>query len=136
MLLSVVSVLARLGIDPWLKAAELARLPEQTAILRLDSIIAALPDAQTVHPNSQMTAARLISLLPRVNSISAPLRGAETGVSATHTSRGVICMLFFSVAFVALVIGAQSIVASHQLPMRADRPLPDVSGARSSSTPN
>ncbi len=71
MLLSVLTVLARLGIDPWLEAAELARLPEETATQRLTSFIAALPDAETVHPDPPRIAARLIALLPRVTSISA-----------------------------------------------------------------
>lgn len=134
--LSVVSALARQGIDPWLEAPELARLPEETAILRLASFIAALPDASTAHPDPPTTAARLIALLPRATSIRAPSRGTEIGVGATNTSRGVIYMLFFSIAFVALVIGAQSIVASHQPSVHVGKPLPDVSGARSNPTPD
>ena len=42
--LSVLSALARLDIDPWHEAAELARLPRETATQRLASLIAALPD--------------------------------------------------------------------------------------------
>jgi hypothetical protein len=47
MLLSVVSVLARLGVDPWLDAAELARVPEETAALRLAGFITTLPDPKS-----------------------------------------------------------------------------------------
>jgi hypothetical protein len=41
--LSVLSALARLDIDPWLEAAELARLPQETGVQRLALSIAALP---------------------------------------------------------------------------------------------
>lgn len=135
MLLSVLTVLARLGIDPWLEAAELARLPEETATQRLTSFIAALPDAETVHPDPPRIAARLIALLPRVTSISAPSRGIAVGVTAANTSRSLIYMLFASVAIVALLISAQSIMASHQTSARTDKSFSDVSGANSSSTP-
>ena len=44
MLLSVLSALARLDLDPWREAAELARTPQQTARQRLTSLIEALPN--------------------------------------------------------------------------------------------
>jgi hypothetical protein len=43
--LSVLSALARLDVDPWHEAANLARLPKETATQRLASLIAGLPDA-------------------------------------------------------------------------------------------
>jgi hypothetical protein len=43
--LSVLSALARLDVDPWREAAELARMPREVANQRLTSLIAALPDA-------------------------------------------------------------------------------------------
>ena len=49
MLLTVLSALARLGIDPWQEAAQLAVLPEKTATQRLVSLIAALPDGPSAH---------------------------------------------------------------------------------------
>jgi hypothetical protein len=135
MLLSVLTVLARLGIDPWLEAAELARLPEEAATQRLTSFIAALPDAETAHPDPPRIAASLIALLPRVTFIGAPSRGTEVGVTAANNSRSLIYMLCFSVAVVALLIGVQSTMAGHQPSVRVYKPFSDVSDARSSSTP-
>jgi hypothetical protein len=135
MLLSVLTVLARLDIDPWLEAAELARLPEETATQRLTSFIAALPDAETAHPDPPRIAARLIAPLPRMTFIGAPSRGTEVGVTAANNSRSLIYMLCFSVAVVSLLIGVQSTVAGHQASVRVDKPFSDVSGARSGSTP-
>ncbi|HZL59045.1 MAG TPA: hypothetical protein VFC38_05045 [Stellaceae bacterium] len=54
MRLSVLSALARLDVDPWQEAAKLARLPGKTAIERLASLIAALPDG----PSAQRDAGR------------------------------------------------------------------------------
>jgi hypothetical protein len=65
MLLSVLSVLARLDIDPWQEAAELARMSIETANQRLTSLIEALPDGSSTRPEPGAIAARLIALLPR-----------------------------------------------------------------------
>ena len=65
MLLSVLSALARLDVDPWQEAATLTKMPAQDATLRLTSLLSSLPsDAATVVAPS--TVIRLISLLPRV----------------------------------------------------------------------
>jgi hypothetical protein len=73
MLLSVVSALARLNIDPWQEAANLAQLPGTTATRRLISLIAALPDKPVTRLDPGANAARLIAHLPRrVGSNAAP----------------------------------------------------------------
>jgi hypothetical protein len=72
----------------------------------------------------------LIALLPRVAFISAPSRGTEVGVTAANNSRGLIYMLCFSVAIVALLIGVQSIVTGHRS-SRVDKPFSHVSGTHS-----
>jgi hypothetical protein len=63
--LSVVSLLARRDLDPWLEAANLAAMPADAAARRLDSLIRALPDQPLTLPDSRMIATRLIALLPR-----------------------------------------------------------------------
>ena len=64
MLLRVVSALARLDLDPWQEAANLAHLPTGTATERLAALISALPDVFTVHQDSAAIASRLIARLP------------------------------------------------------------------------
>ena len=50
MLLSVISALARLDLDPWQEAIKLAGLPGETATKRLASLlIAALPGGPSAH---------------------------------------------------------------------------------------
>jgi hypothetical protein len=62
--LSTVSALARLDIDPWEEAAELARLPRESATERLAGLLARLPGGQSGFADTETTAIRLVGLLP------------------------------------------------------------------------
>ena len=88
--LSVVSALARLDVDPWQEAAELARMPREAANQRLTSLIAALPEARLA---PAAIAKRLIKLLPRGDTSSVASRGnlpRTDPMPAPRTSRNVI----------------------------------------------
>jgi hypothetical protein len=63
--LSVVSVLARLDLDPWQEAASLAALPAETAIRKLVLWLNALSEPAPKQADTSTTAAGLIALLPR-----------------------------------------------------------------------
>jgi hypothetical protein len=65
MTLSVLSMLARTGVDPWGEAADLARLPGAKAIDTLISLIAELPDHVFAQIDRPTIAARIAALLPR-----------------------------------------------------------------------
>ena len=65
MSLSVLSALARLDVDPWAEAAELAELPSDTARLKFAALIARLPEGSWKPGGSSANSARLIELLPR-----------------------------------------------------------------------
>jgi hypothetical protein len=79
---SVLSMLARLGVDPWREAAELAELSEDSARKRLDMLTARFSDVPSLALERGATVIRLIALLPRGASprASAP-RGANPGPS-------------------------------------------------------
>ena len=62
--LSVVSMLARLDLDPWQEAASLAALPAETAARKLAVWLEALPEPTPNQADTCETAARLIALLP------------------------------------------------------------------------
>ncbi len=111
MLLTVLSALARLGIDPWQEAAQLAVLPEKTATQRLVSLIAALPDGPSAHRDPGTIAARLIALLPCRAGSNHPLRKTRFGADAMPNSRPVTYTVFIAMIFIALVLG---IVARRQ----------------------
>jgi len=105
--LSVLSVLARLGVDPWEEAAGLAQLPRLAAAKRLASMIAAIPGASSAYLDAGTVSDRLISLLPSPPTVTA-LPRLETGVRPLIQSRFAVWILL---AAVLLVI--QLIVESH-----------------------
>jgi hypothetical protein len=64
MVLTVLSALARLGVDPWDEAARLSELLPENARKRLTSIISGLPDGLWAKTSAGDIAARLGALLP------------------------------------------------------------------------
>ena len=97
MLLSVLSALARLDIDPWQEAATLTKMPARDATLRLTSLLSSLP-SNAATPLTPSAVVRLISLLPQE-----PSRDrwpSDTSVGAT-TRYGAIALYLFA-AFVIM----------------------------------
>ena len=115
MLLSVLSALARLDLDPWQEAAELARLPGKAATQRLTSWIAELPDGPSASSDAGTIAARLVALLPHKALANIPSRETLFGVGAITKSRTIMYVIFM-----ILALGAQWIAASHQPPAQAN----------------
>jgi len=126
MVLSVLSALARLDIDPWQEAAKLAQMPSAIAIERLTSLIAALPepDAPLAHRDPGTVAIRLTALLPRkANSNISSYRtvvGADTANSESGTNFRRVIYMIFSLTFAAFMLGAQFAKESHQSPAQID----------------
>ena len=73
--LSVLSMLARLDVDPWDEAAKLARLPRAAAARRLVDFIAATPGAPSAYLNAKTVCDRLLNLLPSPVSAGSPGTG-------------------------------------------------------------
>jgi hypothetical protein len=69
---TVLSALARLGVDPWQESARLAQLSREMAKERLTSIIAGLPNGRWMPADIGAIAARLIELLPTKSASVAP----------------------------------------------------------------
>ena len=109
--LSTVSALARLDIDPWQEAAELARLPRKSATPRLAALLDRLPAVQTGRSDVEATAMRLVGLLPAQASAEPIVPGrAET------TGGG------FNIAFAAMGFGmAVVVLLTNLLPAPANR---------------
>jgi hypothetical protein len=112
MLLSVLSALARLDLDPWREAAELARMPKHTAKQRLTSLIEALPDSLSTRPEPETISTRLFALLPRgasssiASSKTLPVAGAKLNI------RGAIYVLAVYLLFAAQMMAAQLFASS------------------------
>ena len=113
--LSVLCAPARRNIDPWQEAARLARIPEETAIRRLASLIAALPDMPLARLSSGAIAARLVALLPRRSGLTPSITEALSGSATTNGSRVIRYVIFYAI-LLAFVLGFQHIIAGSQSP--------------------
>lgn len=104
MLLSVVSALARLGIDPWQEAARLTQLPKELATQSLTSMIEGLPSGRWAQSDSRVIAARLVQLLPSRNNSKAPSVAADSGFRQMIRSLAVMWLIYTVVWGAALMI--------------------------------
>ncbi len=100
MRVSVLSALARLGVDPWQEARELAGLPEDSARERLDALIAKLPGVPSLILDHRAIAERLVALLPRF----ARVLRAPTGKPAAADDTAARTHEFAFVIFVILML--------------------------------
>jgi len=103
MMLSVVSALTRLDIDPWEEAAQLAGLPKEIAAATLNQLIDRLPRGLWMRSDTPGIAARLIELLPQRTSVVGlgHLGGAKPGKIKLSAIEGILILalatsLFFT----------------------------------------
>ena len=105
MTLSVVSVLARLGNDPWQEAGRLAGLPMPEAIESLARIIASMPTSVWPLQAAMTIATRLIALLPTQQ---AGNLGQRPSASAYGAKAGRIIRIGLVLAAVAFAVAFQT----------------------------
>jgi hypothetical protein len=74
MLVSVLSALARFGVDPWKEAEALADLSRADAADRLDEIILALAEVPSTAADHHAISSRMIALLPQARTIQNTVR--------------------------------------------------------------
>jgi hypothetical protein len=115
-LVSVLSGLARLDVDPWQEAADLAQLSGETATQRLASLIGALRDGDPSYLDPRTISMRLIALLPNRNGTKNQSQNTPHSIVATINSRP----WWAYVIFMCFVLGAQFMIANKQLPTKAD----------------
>ena len=99
---SVLSALARLDLDAWGEASDLAQLPADRAIERLSSLIGRLPLGAAGRLDCTAVAARLIALLPR--NAPSPPSAAPLARVATVLGAGLIGMLISTTMLLSLNI--------------------------------
>jgi hypothetical protein len=101
--LSVLSALARLGLDPWKEAAELSELPSDCATQRLAVLIVRLPGGPWTQAEARGIALRLIELLPS-RSPDVPLIEKADGLTRIAGSPGakmLICAVLVGIALIS-----------------------------------
>jgi hypothetical protein len=86
-MLTVLSVLARQNLDPWEQAADMSRMPHDSAARRLSAMIPA-SYGQSTAADQAATADRLIALLPSraASADDTPEPDASRGQFAVHRS--------------------------------------------------
>ena len=101
MVLSVVSALARLGLDPWLETANLATLPRNVAAERLSAFIGAVPDWSSAPLDTGTIARNLIARLPHQRGSSTVLAKISLGLDlpAALQSQQVLYVAFVLIIF-------------------------------------
>ena len=131
-MLSVLSALARLEVDPWQEAVALARMPKEAATKRLAALIAALPGDLSTDAPIETIARELIALLPRTSSVSVASRGS---VSATAgPQRPQLRVALNALAIVIAIAFALSVILSLR-PGTGDRSSPSPAEAVTSVLP-
>jgi hypothetical protein len=127
--LSVLSALARLGLDPWKEAASLAQLSRERAAQKLMSLIETLPHALSTDPVAEAVVPRLIALLPRQTGAAIPSYQTLRGRVSTN-QHVVQCGLLY-LAFLAMMLLGQWFFVDHAARARGD----EVATVAPSSTP-
>jgi hypothetical protein len=125
--LSVLSMLARLDLDPWQEAAQLAALSPESATLKMVSILGALPKRPLQSPDSLAIATRLVAMLPRPAPFaSSPLRvlltpsaGAPAQRPHAHGANLAVFLAVYLIFMVASQFFWTQILPAHGEPQRA-----------------
>ena len=109
--LTLLSLLARLGIDPWEEAAELAHLSREPAMQRLASRLEAMPNGPASAADTVNIATRLIALLHRAPPRKAALPEVSQPQDAAKTSKNVKVALYWLIGLI-FMLGAQWALSS------------------------
>jgi hypothetical protein len=129
MWLSVLSVLARLDIDPWQEAATLAQMSRNAATERLRLLLAGLPEEWSGRSDPEAIATRLIALLPGQRPVKSSPTTLPQRKLVIRPSRRVI---FFFV-LMGFMLGTQFLARSVQPSAQVNSLAPSTISAPNSS---
>lgn len=112
-LLSVVSALARLNVDPWDEAARLAEMPGEAATQRLSDLLASLPAEPASDPERRTIAVRLVGLLPQRRATDGSASTPAVRAAAPAKSQAVTYAIYY-VVFMLFILLSQWLIGSRQ----------------------
>ena len=99
-MVTVLSTLARLGLDPWNEASELADLSEEAAGARLGVLLAGFRDVPALTVETEPITRKLIALLP---DRAMPRARSQAGSSQSKTPMG-LGVWIFAIAFLVVML--------------------------------
>ncbi|MDX2485560.1 MAG: hypothetical protein QNK42_18090 [Pseudodonghicola sp.] len=107
---TVLSMLARLGVDPWGEASDLAKLPEAAARQRLEELLERFNGVSTPVPDRSRIVLKLLAFLPKpVTSV----RSSSDGASAKLVFPSLGSPFYWIVA-AAMILGWVALLAQGQ----------------------
>lgn len=101
--LTVLTALARLGVDPWQEAARLSDLPRDAAVRAFAVTIAKLPEGDWKASDAEAIAARLVNWLPGRSAPPIP-SSAAARVRGTMNNSRPSTWLIWGAVFVAVLL--------------------------------
>jgi hypothetical protein len=119
--LTMLSALARSGVDPWLEAAELATLSREDATQKLVHMLAAVPNGPSPGDDTAILAAHLVEHLhsspkPRLKpmpSVTAMGRDEEQPLlSFSSLPKRVRLTIYSLVVLILMIIGYRALISS------------------------
>jgi len=116
--LSVISLLARMNLDPWQEAGDLAALPAEAAASRLAVSFDSLTDPILRQANSRAMILGLLALLPRASPAVIPAPRATMAAVAAPDFRARIGAAIVIMSAIALLV-SQIIAAHRSVPIQA-----------------
>jgi hypothetical protein len=112
--LSVVSLLARRDLDPWLEADKLASLAPEVATRQLTRMIQTISYQPLTLPNPEAIAIRLIALLPHrpPAQVQRPTKAGYVVTSARLNPKAVAAIIILAI-YLIFTLGNQLIRSRH-----------------------
>jgi hypothetical protein len=118
--LTLLTVLARLGVDPWEEAAELAALPTEPAMQRLAARLESMANAPASADDTVNLASRLIKLLHRapapVPERKAALLDGSVHVKVVKQAKEINPAVYYFIGIIILLISQWALTSGHTQP--------------------
>jgi hypothetical protein len=116
--LTVLSMLARLDLDPWEEAASLMHLPQEPAAQRLASLLAQPQIGWTSPVDPVTTATRLVKLLRRPPPRRVPAAEKPARDAVVAPAKGGNKTIYYLFAVVFMLVGLWAMAVEHsQIPI-------------------
>ena len=128
--LTMLTALARKGVDPWVEAADLADLPREAARQKVISLLAQVPNGPAPGDATEVLASHLVTLLHSVAKRQAPVASAPppavampAPVPAPAQSRSSRRAIYYLLALI-VALGAQWVMSNRQALPAVDTSMP------------
>jgi hypothetical protein len=112
--LTLLSALARQGVDPWEEAASMASLSRESALQKLGSLLATVPNGPAPGADTETIATRLVALLHQPSQRKAGGPGNPSSAAMPTPSKGNRRALYYIAALLFLIVGQWAVLLWHE----------------------